>query len=181
MNEAKVRKIVVSTLALVVLVGLTPLLWLLWWSRPQTVEPFSVPVTVKSGSYISPPFVTAVPAKDEQYQVELYFLPVPRTPLNLEWKVVNNGGAVLAHGEYRERHALGNDAILGFFRPTVRSTQRVMLNVENEGSLDTTLHVGIPERSLDAAFGFPFAIGWALVVLVVGIGVIGLAFRYHKR
>ena len=165
------RKVALSVLALVVVVGVAPLLWLFWWSNPRTVEPLSVPVTVKRGLYISPPFAPATPAKDERYQIELYFLPVTRAPLNLEWKVISDRGVVLAHGEYRERGAAGNDAILGYYRPTLRSPQRVILNVHDEKSFDTTLHVGLPERSLDAAYGFPFCILWAVVV--IGVGIIG--------
>jgi hypothetical protein len=174
-----VRKIAVSTLVLVVLVGWAPLLWLLWWGRTGAVEPLSIPVTVRKGQFTSPPFAPAIPDKDEQYQIELYFLP-SHAPLDLDWKVVTDRGAVLAHGEYREGNALGNDAILGYYRPVSRSVERVILDVHDENTFDTTLHVGLPERTLDASYGFPLAEGWALFVTVVGIGILGLAYRYHK-
>jgi len=174
-------KVALSVLGLVVVVGLAPLVWLLWWSNPRRVEPLSVPVTIKRGLYISAPFVPAIPAKGEQYQIDLYFLPETRAPLNLEWKVVCDGGAVLANGEYRERNGGGNVAVLGYYRPTGRSTQRVILNVHDVDSFDTTLRVELPERSLDAAYGFPLAIGWAVVV--IGVGIIGFVifWAYHRR
>lgn len=173
------RKILASTFTLVALVGWAPLLWLLSWSRPGAVEPLSVPVTVRRGQFTSPPFVPVIPDKNEQYQIELYFLP-SHVPLNLEWKVVTDRGAVLANGAYRERNAGGNDAILGYYRPTSRSVERVILDIHDENSFETTLHVGLPERTLDASYGFAFAEGWALIVTVVGVGVIALAYRYHK-
>ena len=178
-NEANVRKILVSTLLLVVLVGWAPLLWSLWRSRPEAVEPLSVPVTVRSGQFISPLFTPATPDQDEKFQIELYFLP-RHLPLDLDWKVVTLRGVVLANGVYREGNAGGNDAILGYYRPTGRSPQRVILDIRDNNNFDTTLHVGLPERTLDASYGIPFAAFWALIVTGVGAGIAGLAWRFCK-
>lgn len=58
--------------------------------------------------------------------------------------------------------------------------ERIIMDIHDENSFDTILHVGLPERTLDASYGLPFAEGWALVITVVGVGIIGLAYRYHK-
>jgi hypothetical protein len=154
------------------IIGAVPLMCLLLWSNPWSAEPLSVPITVKKGAYTSPPFRTA-PGND--YQVEMYFLPGSRAPLDLDWKLIRTDGAVIASGVYKESSTHGNDAILGHYRPTGLSKQRIVLNIrqnDDDPGFDTTLHIGLPERSLDAGFAFPLVMAWG--ILFAGGGLIGL-------
>jgi hypothetical protein len=173
---------------LLVLIGIAPLAYLLWFGTANNFEPLSAPISLKHGGYTSPFFKTDL---DEDYQVEIYFLPYHRTPLDLDWKIVNENGALIQSGVYTEdQHIGGNDAILTRkYRPTRGSAQRIILNIQQdvqakdgEGQLqstDTRLHIGVPERGLDQAYGSAAAIVWAAGV--AGPGTIILFFLLVLR
>jgi hypothetical protein len=173
---------------LLVLIGITPLAYLLWFGTAHNFEPLSAPISLKHGEYTSPFFKTDL---DEDYQVEIYFLPYHRTPLDLDWKIVDENGALIQSGVYTEDHHIGgNDAILTRkYRPTRGSAHRIILNIQQdvqakdgEGQLqptDTRLHIGVPERGLDQAYGSAAAIVWAAGV--AGPGTIILIFLLVLR
>ena len=158
---------------LLILVGVAPMAYLLWFGTAHNFEPLSAPLSLKRGEYTSAFFKTDL---DEDYQVEIYFLPADRTALDLDWKIVDERGLVLQSGVYTEdQHSGGNDAILTRkYRPKRGSANRVIVNVHQdvqvksgEGQLhpaDVRLHVGVPERGLEQAYGSAAAIVWAAVV-----------------
>jgi hypothetical protein len=153
-----------------ILVGVAPLTYLLWWGHPHKLEPLSVPLSLKRGEYTSPFFSTDL---DDDYQIEIYFLPYPRTPLNLDWKILDETGALIQSGTYREdQKGDGNDAILeSHYRPKRGSRQRIMVSVDKDVQApdsDTRLHVGLPERSLEIAYGSGAAIEWAAIFAGAG-------------
>lgn len=165
-----------------------PLAYLLWFGTAHNFEPLSAPISLKHGEYTSPFFKTDL---DEDYQVEIYFLHYNRTPLDLDWKIVDENGALIQSGVYTEdQHIGGNDAILTRkYRPTRGSAHRIILNIQQdvqakdgEGQLqptDTRLHIGVPERGLDQAYGSAAAIVWAAGV--AGPGTIILFFLLVLR
>jgi len=106
------RKAAFAGLVVAVVAGLTPLMWCEWSYRTQRVEPLSVSFTLKKGEYVSPSFI---PARGEEYSIQIYFIPSGST-LDLDWKVVNERGQVLASGNCRESPA-GNAVLLGFYTP----------------------------------------------------------------
>lgn len=173
---------------LLILIGITPLAYLWWFGTAHNFEPLSTPISLKHGEYTSPFFKADL---DEDYQVEIYFLPYHRTPLNLDWKIVDENGVLIQSGVYTEDHHIGgNDAILTRkYRPTRGSAQRIILNIhqdvqakDSEGQLqptDTRLHIGVPERGLEQAYGSAAAIAWAAVV--AGTGTIILFFLLVRR
>ena len=103
----------------------------------------------------------------------------------------HNFGVVIRSGVYTEdQHYGGNDAILTRrYRPKRGSANRIILNVHQdvqaksgEGQLqptDVRLHIGVPERSLEQAYGSVAAIAWAAVV--GGLGAIILVFLLVMR
>jgi hypothetical protein len=171
------RKTLVGVGVLLVTLGIAPLVYLLWFGSAHNFTPLSVPISFKRGEYISPFFTTDL---DDSYQVEIYFLPYPRTPLNLDWKIVDETGAVIQSGKYTENRQLGgNDAILEReFRPKHGSRQRVVVSIHQDvitpdadgrlRSTDTRLYVGLPERGLEQAYGFAAFSVWAAVVAGAG-------------
>jgi hypothetical protein len=77
-------KIITGIGCLLLLVGLAPLAWLLWWGSTHNFESLSVPRSLKRGEYTSPLFTTNL---DEAYQIQIYFLPPHSIPLDLDWTV----------------------------------------------------------------------------------------------
>jgi hypothetical protein len=164
------RTILIGTGVLLVLVGVAPLAYLLWWGSDHNLEPLSVPLSLKRGEYTSPFFKTDL---DDDYQIEIYFLPHHRTPLDLDWKIVDEGGALIQSGGYREDQQMGgNDAILErHYRPKRGSRQRIMVNIHQDVQApdsDTRLHIGLPERGLEQAYGSAAAMMWAAIVAGAG-------------
>src|SRR5580658_11072364 len=84
---------------LLILIGITPLAYLWWFGTAHNLAPLSAPISLKRGEYTSPSFKTDL---DEDYQVEIYFLPFHRTPLDLDWKIVDENGALIQSGVYTE-------------------------------------------------------------------------------
>jgi hypothetical protein len=163
------RTILVSLATLLVLVGVAPLAYLLWWGKTHNLEPLSVPISLRRGDYTSPFFTTDL---DDDYQIEIYFLPYHRTPLDLEWKIVDETGALIQSGGYSEDQMGGNDAILErHYRPKRGSRQRIMLSIRQDVQAtesDTRLHIGLPERGLEQAYGSAAATIWAAIVAGAG-------------
>ncbi|SPE18277.1 conserved hypothetical protein [Candidatus Sulfotelmatomonas gaucii] len=167
---------VLIKLAITAVVALAPLAYLSWWSSALVVDPLSVSVALKNGEFSSPFFTTYA---NDDYQVELYFLPPARPPATLDWKVVNRQGAVIASGQYDDRGG-GNGAILGYYRPAWGTRQRVVLDIHSASGqkpVDTTLHVGMPERFEDASFAVVPLDAWAVIVAVVGLIWIVVSLR----
>ena len=72
--------------------------------------------------------------------------------------------------------------ILGRYKSAFQFNQRIILHIHqtnDEPNFDTTLHIDLPERSLDVSYGLPLAVGWAL--LVIGAGVIGVRHATRPR
>jgi hypothetical protein len=173
---------------LLILIGITPLAYLLWFGTAHNFEPLSAPISLKRGEYTSAFFKTDL---DEDYQVEIYFIPFHRTPLDLDWKIVDESGALIQSGVYTEdQHIGGNGAILTRrYRPKRGSPNRIILNIhqdvqakDSERQLqptDTRIHIGVPERGLEQAYGSVAAIVWAAGV--AGPGAIILAFLLVRR
>ena len=93
------RMIFGSIGGLLILVGVTPIAYLLWFGTAHNFEPLSAPLSLKRGEYTSALFKTDL---DEDYQVEIYSLPYHRSPLDLDWKIVDESGVVIQSGVYTE-------------------------------------------------------------------------------
>lgn len=164
------RTLLICVAVFLFLVGLAPLAYISWWGNVHNLEPLSVPLSLKRGEFKSPFFTTDL---DDDYQVEIYFLPDPRTPLDLDWKIVNESGAVITGGDYSEDKQMGgNDAILERnYRPKRGVRQKIMVNIHRDVQArdsDTRLHIGLPERVLEQAYGSAAAIRWAAIVAGAG-------------
>jgi hypothetical protein len=184
------RLIIGSIGGLLILIGILPLAYLLWFGATHNFEPLSTPISLKRGEYISPSFKTDL---DEDYQVEIYFLPFYRTPLDLDWKIVDASGAIIQSGVYNEdghTGGSGNSVLLTRkYRPRRGSPHRIILNihqdVQSQGGgrqlqpADIRLHIGVPERTLQQAYGSAAAIMWAAAV--AGLGAVILVFLLILR
>jgi hypothetical protein len=148
------------------LVGVAPLGYLLWRGSAHNWEPLSAHISLKRGQYKSPLFTTDL---DDDYQIEIYFLPPHQIPLDLDWRVVDASGTNIQSGTYSEDHQMGgNDVILTrSYRPKRGSLQRIIVSIHQDVQVDDTdtrLHVGLPEKGLEQAYGSAVAIRWAAIV-----------------
>lgn len=158
---------ILSGVALFLLVlGIAPIAYFFWWGNAHNLEPISIPIPLKRGEYASPFFITDL---DGSYQIEIYFLPPHRIPLELDWRIADESGVVIRSGNYSEAQQMGgNDAILDRnyrSKPGVR--QRIIVNIHQDieaNAVDTRLHIGLPERGLGQAYGFGVATLWAAFV-----------------
>jgi hypothetical protein len=129
-------------------------------------------ISLKRGEYKSPLFTTD---SDDDYQIEIYSLPPHQIPLELDWRSVDQSGTNIESGAYSEAHQMGGtDAILTrSYRPKRGSIQRIIIDIHQDVQVDdadTRLHVGLPEKGLEQAYGSALAIRW--VIIVGGLGVL---------
>jgi hypothetical protein len=175
MARLRWRSILAGLGVLLILGGVTPLVYVLWWGHAGNLEALSVPVVLKPGEYISPFFTTDL---DDDYQIEIYFLPPHRMPLDIDWKVVDEAGTLIQSGAYREDGGMGaNVAMLEqHYRPKRRARQRVILNVQRDVQQaldsDTRLHIGVPERGLSLAYGFAAAVKCLVILAGPGTSIL---------
>ncbi|MGO9436737.1 MAG: hypothetical protein ACLPH3_09030 [Terracidiphilus sp.] len=187
MKNSPWRKVFGIIAGLLILVGVSPAVYFWWFGTAHNFDPLSAPISLRRGEYTSAFFKTDL---DEDYQVEIYFLPYPRSPLDLDWKIVDESGALIQSGVYTENPRLGgNDAILTRkYRPKLGSANRIILNIhqdvqaknsEQPHPTDTRLYVGLPERGLERAWGYAAATVWAAAI--AGPGAIVLAVLLVMR
>lgn len=181
MKEGSRDKILLAVGCLLVVVGVGPLADSLW--QGANAQPLSVPVTLKSGQYASPYFRTYLSG---DYQAELTWMrgsPAPDADLDVDWKIVDDKGAVIKQGIHSGKLRGANDVILGYYRARFGQRQKIIMTIHRdvEGpSANAELDIGQPEIGLDLSFGIPMLLGWA--VFVGGCGMILLCiFLIAKR
>jgi hypothetical protein len=149
-----------------ILLGVAPLAYLRWWESAHNLEPLVFPLPLQRGAYTSPSFQTDL---DEGYQVDLYFLPSNRSPLDLDWKIVDEGGALIKSVSYREdQRTGGNDVVLDRNYWSKRGLrQKIMVSIHQDvqaSDTNTALHIGLPEEGLRQGYAIYAAMLWAAVL-----------------
>lgn len=184
------NNILVAVGCLLVLLGVGPLAYEFWAVNQS--QPLSVPFSLKQGEYTSPYFRTYLGG---DYQIDIDSLPFRRTPLEIDWKIVDENGAVVQQGTYADPvgggyqpspdsplERLGNDAVLGHYRPRFGLRQRIITIVHEDVqavSDNARLEIGQPELGLDLSYGFFMLLGWAAAV--GGTGAIMLLILLIRR
>jgi hypothetical protein len=165
--------ILVSLACLLVLVGVAPWLYLLWWENAHNPKPLSVPLMLKRGEYTSPIFTTDL---SDAYQIDLDLdrFQNEQIQLDLDWKIVDDSGTVIQQGAYREFVApFATEVRLGEYRPRRGLRQRIIMRIHEDVQGDganSRLVIGIPEIGLDIGEGYTLmAIEWMGVVAGSGI------------
>lgn len=175
------RRAIIVSAALMVVLGAAPLAYVMWLGSGDRLEPLSMPLSLAPGEYTSPLFATDL---DKEYQIQLYFLPYVRTPIDLDWKIVDAHGKVMDSGHYRDQETVGNSVNLGQYRPERGLRQRAIVDM-HEGTAvsgaDMRLHIGLPEEILGLSYGFPLAALWCLVVSGSGIILLLILWVRTKR
>jgi hypothetical protein len=175
---------------LLVLLGVGPLAYE-FWAVSQS-QPLLVPFSLKRGEYTSPYFRTYLGGS---YQIDIDSLPFRRTALDMDWRIVDDSGAVIQQGTYADPvgdgyrpspdsplERLGNTVLLGRYRPRFGLQQRIITSVHQDvraASSTSRLEIGQPELSLDLSYGIFMLLGWAAIV--GGTGVIMLLVLLIRR
>jgi hypothetical protein len=175
------RRMVAGVALSLVALGLAPLAYLCWWGGTHNPQPVIMPLPPKHGEYSSPFFKTEL---NESYDLDIEWdgSRGEWKALDLDWRVVDDSGAVLQQGTYNYR-LRGNTARLGRYQPTRRLRQRIVVrNLQDAQGLDSAhpkLKISLPERSLDMAYAAGSAI--KLAFMVAGPGVLILLFLLITR
>lgn len=172
------RKIVAAVGWSLLLLGLAPLVRLCWWDVTHNPCPVSMPVPLKRGEYSSPFFKTE---RNDDYRIDIKWdAPGPEwKALDLDWRIVDDSGALLQQGNYNYR-LRGNTAALGQYHSMRRLRQRVIIrNLQDAQGLDLAhpiLEISLPERSLEMAYGAIFPLKLAFMVAGPGMLILLLLF-----
>jgi hypothetical protein len=181
-------RIVVALGLLLIVVGIGPLAYLLWFRSAHNFQPLSMQVPLKQGEYTSPVFKTDL---DEPYMIQMGFADSSQrgiglnrnAVLDLDWKIIDANGTVIQQGTQNTRLSWANSVNLGEYHPKRGLAQRLNIDLhhdidEPEGS-HVTLEVNSTEDPEGMAFGSYMFLGWAFIV--AGLGVILLAFLLIRR
>ena len=178
------RKVVTGVAVLLILAGVSPLAYLQWWESAHNLEPLTFPLPLKRGVYTSPYFQTDL---DEDYQVDLYFLPADGSPLDLDWMIIDQSGKRITGDSYTEEQRIGNTVVLDRkYRSTRGLPQRIVVSIRQDVqpvNAMTTLHIGLPEEILSSGYAMFAAMLWAAALAGGGsILLLVVAFkRFVKR
>ncbi len=176
------QKILLGTATFLLVLGAAPFGYLSWFGFSHNLAPLSFALPLQRGEYTSPSFKTDL---NEGYQIYIYFVPYHRTPLQLNWKIVDDTGAMLKHGSYREdtQPLYGNNVILDRQYRTRRGLrQKIIVTILQDvipASPIPSLHIGLPEETLGMAYGTGAAVLWAAVIGGLGV-ILLLAWTFQR-
>jgi hypothetical protein len=167
------RKIFFGIACFLVVLGVSPLAALLWHGYTHNFQPLSMQLPLKQGAYTSAVFKTDL---DESYMVQLDFMDAthhsrvmnPDAVLDMDWKIVDDHGAVIAQGTQNVRLSWASGVNLGEYKPKRGLRQRMIIDMhrdlaEPNGSR-VTLEVNSTEDPEGMAFGFGLFLWWAEIV-----------------
>jgi hypothetical protein len=163
---------------------------LFWFGRAHNFQPLSMQLPFKQGAYTSAEFKTDL---NESYVVQVVLMDSthraielnPDAVLDLDWKIVDAGGAVLAQGSQNQPIRGANNVNLGEYKPKRRQRQRMIVNVHREiaepDDSTITLEVNSTEDPEGMAFGFVLFCWWAGVVGGLGAVILLILLVIRAR
>jgi hypothetical protein len=174
MKQWLTPKILIGSGCILILLGIAPLAFALWEASQS--RPLSMPLPLKRGEYTSPYFRTYLSGT---YQIDVDSLPFERTPLDLDWTIVDDRDAAILQGSFvdpergspiwpgNSHEFRGNTVGLGAYRPRFGLRQRIITRVHKDVEASNSiarLEIGQPEISLELSYGSFLLLGWAGVV-----------------
>jgi hypothetical protein len=176
-------RIAVGLALALVLVGIAPLAYMTWEGRAGNLQPLSMPLPQKAGEYTSLFFATNF---YDDYQIDIYFLRPGRKPLDIDWKIVDETGATLAGGHYRETAMETGGNVVSLernYRPKRGVRQRAVVTLHQDIdapiSGDTRLYIDQPEKSLEVSYAGPAAMMWAAAFTGTGVVILFLLMAHR--
>lgn len=192
MKKWPTTKILIGFACILILLGAGPLAFEFWEASQS--RPLSMPLPLQRGEYTSPYFRTYL---FSTYQIDIDSLPFERTPLDLDWTIIDDRGTVILQGNFADPEGglrmgpgnshefRGNNVGLGVYRPRFGLRQRIIARVHKDvqaSNLRAILEIGQPEITLDLSYGIFPLLGWA--VLIGGAGgvlLLSLLIKYLAR
>ena len=176
------RKILAIIGCCLVVVGLIPVassFWLEYESRP---EPFIMSFPLQKGEYTSSPFKTGFNGPS---RIDLEWdrsIPAKQKSLDLEWKIVDDTGKIVAKG-FHNRWIAGNSAPLYGANDVYRKGQRIVVTLPHDvrdvdQSMRVKITVDVAEIALDESYA---GIGIVWAAIVAGPGAILLIVLAVRR
>jgi len=167
------RKILAIAAVVLVVVGIAPIAALLWDGWTHNNQPLAMGFPLRAGQYTSPEFTTD---RDESYFIGMAMSDAtgPGTGLNadavldLDWKITDLKGAVIASGSLNQSMGRTNTVNLGEYAPKRGLRQKMTFNLhrdfEEPAGSKVTLEVETTEDPEGRAFGFILFARWAAIV-----------------
>ncbi len=174
------RKIFFILAILLIVTGLVPLGALLWHSWTHNFRPLSMKLPTAKGEYTSPEFKTDL----DGYAIQLELMDAthraiglnPDAVIDLDWKIVDKTGNLIAKGTQDAPTLGGNEVNFGEYKPKRGLRQRMIVDVRNDiaepADSTLTLQVNSLEDPEGAAFGFVIFSWWAGIVAGAGAALL---------
>ena len=187
------RKIVTCVACVLVVIGIAPIAFLLWWGNVHNWDPMTMPLPLEHGVYTSPYFTTDL---DKPYYLVVISdrildgqsasciegakvidshacAGVGRT-LDMDWQIVNERGIVVQQGRYNGRIFSGEEARLGEYLAKPGSRLKINLRMHEDVQGFNSAHPKLefqpnPEYGLENAYGAAAFMTWAAIVAGPGI------------
>ena len=182
------RTILTVVGSVLVIVGVVPLAYLLWYASVHKFQPLSMPLPFKQGHYTSPVFKTDL---DGPYVIQMEFSDPSgqsrglnqEAILDLDWKVVDSNGATLQRGFQNTTVRWANGVNLGEYLPKRGDAQQLIIDItqdlaEPEGSR-VTVEVNSRDDPEGRAFAYYYAARWALIAAVPGLILLVSVFIFR--
>ncbi len=188
MKRGRWRSILFGIGCFLEVLGIFPIACLLWFGHSHNFQPLSMQLPFKQGAYTSAEFKTDL---NESYMVQVELMDStdraiglnPDAVLDLDWKIVDTGGTVLAQGSQNEPIRGANNVNFGEYKPKRGQRQRMIVNIhrdiEEPDDSTVTLEVNSTEDPEGMAFGFVLFSWWAGVV--GGLGAVILLILLFMR
>jgi hypothetical protein len=167
------RKILMVLSGLLIVIGIGPLAYLLIYSSAHNFQPLAMKLPLTQGQVTSPEFKTDL---DQSYMVQVELMGTDGTAmalnqdavLDLDWKIVDANGKLLAQGIQNARLLGANNVNLGEYHPRRGLRQRMIVDIhgdiaEPDGST-VTLEVNSTDDPEGRAFGFVLFSWWAGII-----------------
>jgi hypothetical protein len=167
------RKILTITGVVLVLVGIAPMAAIFWDGWTHNDQPLSMRFPLRVGQYTSPEFKTD---RAESYVVQMELMDATgrgiglndNAVLDLDWKISDLSGEVVASGSLNQRMLGANAVNVGEYAPKRGLRQKMIFNLHRdfEEPVDSkvTLEINSTEDPEGRAFGLWMFSWWAWIV-----------------
>ena len=173
MDRGRWRKILTISGIVLLAVGSAPIAALLCDGWTHNDQPLSIDFPLRAGQYATPEFKTD---RAESYVIQMELMDSTgrgvglndEAVLDLDWKVTDLKGAVIASGALNQRMLGANTVNVGEYAPKRGSQQKMTLRLhrdfEEPAGSKVRLEVNSTEDPEGRAFGFWLFMGWAGIV-----------------
>jgi type IV secretory pathway TrbD component len=175
---------------LLIVFGIGPLAYLLIYSSSHNFQPLAMKLPLARGQITSPEFKTDL---DQIYMVQIELMGADRSVmafnqdavLDLDWKIVDADGRILAQGSQNEPLRGANNVNLDEYHPPRRLPQKMIVDIHRDiaepDGTTVTLEVNSTDDPEGRAIGFVLSLWWAGIAAGLGAIILLIAVKMVKR